>query len=57
MRNRGNEPQLLVGEVESLEREKWNRGRRETIGDGATNQLVKAFQLDNIGFKERKLSG
>ena len=28
---------------------KWDRGRREAAGDGATSHPVKAFQFGDIG--------
>ena len=41
-----------------LKEEKWDRGRREAAGDGATSHPVKAFQFGGIGSAyERKPLG
>ena len=32
--------------------EKWDRGGREAVGDGATCRLVEAFQFGDIGLRK-----
>ena len=37
------------GGKEASEKRKWDGGRQEAAGDGATSRLVEAFQFGGIG--------
>ena len=37
------------GGKEASEKKKWDRGRREAAGDGATGRSTEAFQFGEIG--------